>query len=149
MLVPYHFPTLVQASPIDVEDRLVEHITDVNWKNASIKVLTNKEGELQRIEDSLAQVMEDDRVDINSFSQNGLTNLTTYDHLGNPIGIDTIPIDPKAKKHSSEEALSHLPHPIRTQSRRKLNTKEGEFKSREQIMQEFDILNGMFTLMDS
>jgi hypothetical protein len=34
------------------------------------------------VENKLAQVIEEDRVDINSFSQNTLTNLSVYDALG-------------------------------------------------------------------
>ena len=69
--------------------------------------------------------------------------------MGNPLGIGTLPIDPNSKKYSEEESLNHLPHPIRGQRRRKLQNSEGNFKTREEIMKEFDILNGMFTLMDN
>ena len=65
-----------------VEQRMADHIAQIALQNASIKLLENKNGELLKIESTLTQIIEDDRLNINSFSQNELTNCCAYSITG-------------------------------------------------------------------
>ena len=42
--------------------------------------------------------------------------------------------------------MEHVPHPIRTNGRKKIWQKEPDRKSKEQLLEEFHILNNMFTI---
>ena len=53
-----------------------------------------------KVESTLTQIIEDDRLNINSFSQNSLTNCSSYDIFGNVEDIHTIAIDPASKKYT-------------------------------------------------
>ncbi len=47
--------------------------------------------------------MEDERINVDSFSSNCLTNAGRYDFEGNLIQLDTINIDKASKKYTEEE----------------------------------------------
>jgi hypothetical protein len=87
-------------------------------------------------------------MDMHSFSQNTLTNCCSYSVLGEVQDILTISIDPDSKKYTEEELLEHAPHPIRTLRKKKVLPKEGDRKTKEQILQEFYLLNSLFTVAD-
>ena len=55
----------------------------MSLQEASIKLLGNKDKQLLQTESTLTQVIEDDRLNINSFSHNELTNCSSYDFQGN------------------------------------------------------------------
>ena len=62
-------------------------------------------------------------MDINSFSQNNLTNCCQYSILGDIKDVLTISIDPDSKKYTEEELLEHAPHPIRSNRIKKITAK--------------------------
>lgn len=86
------------------------------------------------MEDRLTQIVEEDRMDVHSFSKNTLTNCCSYSVLGEVQDIQTIAIDPASKKYTEEEILDHAPHPIRAHRKKRLGVREGERKSRGQIL---------------
>ena len=90
----------MEAESIPIEQKMCDHITEISLQDASIKLLENKEGELLKVESTLTQIIEDDRLNINSFSQNSLTNCSSYDIFGNVEDIHTIAIDPASKKYT-------------------------------------------------
>ncbi len=47
--------------------------------------------------------MEDERINVDSFSSNCLTNAGRYDFEGNLIQLDTVNIDKASKKYIEEE----------------------------------------------
>jgi hypothetical protein len=65
-------------------------------------LLENKNNELRQVESKLSQIIEEDRVDINSFSQNTLTNCCSYNLLGEIEDIHTIAIDASSKRYTEE-----------------------------------------------
>jgi hypothetical protein len=50
-------------------------------------------------------MIEDDRMNINSFSRNAMTNCCSYNILGEVEDIHTISIDPASKKYVEEDLL--------------------------------------------
>ena len=95
----------------------------------------------------MTQIIEDDRLNINSFSQNGLTNGCVYGYLGEVEEIRTIGIDPGSKKYVEEDVLEHAPHPIRPSRRKRVVQKEADRKSRGQILEELELLNNLFKIL--
>lgn len=74
--------------------------------------------------------MEDERINVDSFSTNCLTNAGRYDFEGNLIHLDTINIDKESKHYTQEESLlERAPHPVRGNKKKKL-TKGDEFKKK-------------------
>lgn len=51
------------------------------------------------IEDELGDIIQTGTVDVSTFSNNCITNVTEYDIEGNPIGIKNAIIDPEVKKY--------------------------------------------------
>lgn len=94
----------------------------------------------------MTQIIEDDRLNINSFSQNELTNCCSYSITGEIEDINTIAIDPASKKYTEEDVLEHAPHPIRVRKRKRVGQNEPDRKSKEQLLDEFYILNDMFKI---
>jgi hypothetical protein len=86
------------------------------------------------VEEKLTQIVEEDRMDVHSFSQNTLTNCCSYSVLGEVQDIQTIAIDPTSKRYTEEELLDHAPHPIRAHRKKRVVVREGERKSRGQIL---------------
>jgi hypothetical protein len=66
--------------------------------------------------------------------------------LGHITDIHTIEIDPASKKYTEEDVLDHAPHPIRSNHRRRVQQKEPDRKSKEQLLEEFHLLNNLFTI---
>jgi hypothetical protein len=87
-------------------------------------------------------------MDVHSFSKNTLTNCCGYSVLGDVHDILTIAIDPASKCYAEEELLEHAPHPVRTHRRRRVAVREGERKSRQQVLEEFQLLNGLFAVAE-
>lgn len=73
-------------------------------------------------------------MDVHSFSQNTLTNCCEYSVLGEVKDILTIAIDPASKRYTEEELLEHAPHPVRMHRKKRIPPKEGDRKSRHQIL---------------
>ena len=64
-------------------------------------------------------MIEEDRMNINSFSKNTMTNCSSYNFLGELQDIHTISIDVESKRYTEEDLLERAPHPVRTTSKRK------------------------------
>ena len=64
-------------------------------------------------------MIEEDRMNINSFSKNTMTNCSSYNFLGELHDIHTISIDVESKRYTEEDLLERAPHPVRTTSKRK------------------------------
>ena len=77
---------------------------------------------------------------------NTLTNCCSYDVIGEVVDIQTIAIDPASKKTAEEDILEHAPHPIRGSARRKVMQKEADRKSKDQLLEELNILNNLFSI---
>ena len=74
--------------------------------------------------------MEDERINVDSFSFNCLTNVGRYDFEGNLVNVDTINIDKSSKKYTEEQSLlERAPHPVRAAQKKKIARQE-EFKKK-------------------
>lgn len=67
-----------------------------------MRYIKNEHHEVEKIEDELTQIMEDERINVDSFSFNCLTNVGRYDFEGNLVNVDTINIDKSSKKYTEE-----------------------------------------------
>ena len=74
---------------------------------------------MREVETKLTQMIEEDRMNINSFSKNTMTNCSSYNFLGELQDIHTISIDVESKRYTEEDLLERAPHPVRTTSKRK------------------------------
>lgn len=143
----FDFGEVMQLEKVPLDQRMCDHALEISLHNASLKLLENKNGELLKIENTLTQIIEDDRLNINSFSQNTLTNCSSYNFLGEIEGIQTIAIDPASKKYvEKEDWLEHAPHPVRPNKKKRVAQKEPDRKSKEQLLDEFHILNNLFKI---
>lgn len=125
---------------------MCDHVTEISLHEATIRLLENKKGQLINVESTLTQIIEDDRLNINSFSQNELTNCCTYNIMGEVEDIQIIAIDPASKKYTEQDILEHAPHPVRLNKKKRLVMKEPDRKSKDQILDQFYILNNLFRL---
>lgn len=80
--ISYNFTELMELEAVSPEQRICDHLTEVALESASLRLFKNSKGELREIENKLTQIVEDDRMDIHSFSQNTLTNCSAYNILG-------------------------------------------------------------------
>lgn len=96
----YDFSQLLELESVTAEQRICDHLSEVALEGASLRVFANAKGELREIEERLTQIVEEDRMDMHSFSQNSLTNVCAYSALGEVEDILTIAIDPASKKYT-------------------------------------------------
>jgi hypothetical protein len=90
----------MEPARVSLDQKMCNHATEISLQKAALRLLENNQGELLKIESTLTQIIEDDRLNINSFSQNALTNCCSYDFLGEVQDIQTIAIDPSSKKYA-------------------------------------------------
>lgn len=95
-------------------------------------------------------MLEQNQIDMANLSENNLTNVNSYSYDGQLLSVDYIAVPMENKRHTDEDVLNKMPHPIRM----KLNTKkekpkEAIKKPASDILEEFNILAGMLNIQQT
>lgn len=133
----------------DLDALICDNIIEESVRATSLRLCQNKNNEIGQIEDELSEIVQSGAVDVKTFSRNCITNLTSYDLHGNPIGISDVIVDAQNKEYvewTSDELViySKMPHPIRPKKKVKRRPMRVEKKSTREVLEEFEILNAMF-----
>lgn len=99
----------------------------------------NADNELQQIEEELSQIIQSGTVDVNTFSNNCITNITEYGLEGDPRAIKNCIIDHSIKNYIEYQEdqyllFNKLPHPIRKSHKRLKQICNIDKKSEREIM---------------
>ena len=79
-----------------------------------------------------------------------MTSVNTYSHDGQLLSVNYIAVPIENKRHTDEDVLNKMPHPVRLNlNKKQVKQKEVVRKHASEILEEFQLLSGMLNVQQS